>query len=747
MKNKAKIFLISPPRFFGTAPLLGIPVVKAYLRKQGVQCDSVDLNIRFIYWLLGQGRFFEEASKDIIGAFRQFQEKQELKKEEIPDFIEILNLMSLFSPYLLKKYLNNEVIEGSPYEKKPETLVGNALSMTYILHSNRAQGIVPGRLSELALQRSGELQKFRNSFKQFLASPEIHSILEQASQADIVGFSITHTHSQLEPALIIARRIRQLNPGVFTILGGAGITGLSENKNKEILLSNKFINAIGLHRGENLLLQLASAVEGGKDIKDVPNLLYYNQITREFIRTGFQDIRHPDDLPTPEFNDDEVKLYFRLSSKWCPGVRLPVFVSRGCYWGKCAFCGDQALQKSGSTGAVHRSVEKVLEDIQNLKNKHNASYFYLITPAMAPQWAKHFSAKIVEEGIAANFWSFLRPGNRRTLDRKFFIRLKQAGFDFISLGIESVCQRVLNAVNKGTTVEEIKYTIQGLSSTGIRTRFNLILDLPPTTVEESIENWKFVNENISFIEDLTVFHFNLFEGTPMAKEPGKFGIKPILNDDGTPAYINPYTLDCKLPFYDIRGAKKMDISFQKLARNLQFYRLTKESRERITAEGFSWEHCSVLFRPFTAIPARFSTGDNKRREKTYYMFLEDFYKIVEIPGCFSDLIALFQKAVKEPVENIELIEAFHRGVKESGYRKDQDDESLTGSATWNRVLARFVYEGFIQDIFNDPCFPYIDIKTGRKTIPPTRTVEKTQEPLPFRFVRNPFAGVPQTKVI
>jgi hypothetical protein len=129
------------------------------------------------------------------------------------------------------------------------------------------------------------------------------------------------------------------------------------------------------------------------------------------------------------------------------------------------------------------------------------------------------------------------------------------------------------------------------------------------------------------------------------------------------------------------------------------------------------------------------------------MFLEDFYKIVEIPGSFRDLITLFCRAVKEPVDNRELSEAFEQGLQEAEDGWENSGRSLHGVTIWYQVLGRLVHEGFIQDIFYDPCFRYKDILSGNDTDPLCIDVVKTQEPLPFKFISNSFAGVPQTKVI
>lgn len=737
--------------YVGTAPLLGIPVLKAYLKEQGVICESVDLNIRFLYWLWEEGMYLEEVSREAIQAFNQFQEKTSVQSQEIPAFVEVINNLSLIPPYLLRKHLKTGFLEGASYEKDPDSWSGNMLSTSFVLH--RLEGMFSRKSPESSRDLPRENMRLLNSFNRFLSSEEIRSILVEASKADVVGFSVFDMNTQFIPAITVANEIRRLNPDAFIILGGPGFSGITERKKIEVVSSFDCIDVFGLYGGENFCLQLFDALEGGRDIKDVPNLLYCKGKARKMIQTPLRNLLHPDELPTPEFDDDDLHLYSRAAKQWYPGIRLPVFVSRGCYWGKCAFCSDPMVQPPDQPRYIHRSVEKVLHDVKTLQDRHHTSYFYLISPALAPKWIKKFSGQVVEKGISSNFWGYLRAGNPKIMDRKFFILLKQAGFDYISCGVESTCDRVLEAIDKGHTSEDVKYTIRGLSSAGVHTRFNLIADLPPITPEESAVNKKFLKENISFVNDLAVFKCNVIDGTPMATNPEKFNLKLLLNKDGSLKFIKKYTfLAYENPFYDSPKAQRIFNWYMWVARNLQFHRLTKELRERIAAAGFSWEDSFIMFRPFKVIKSQFSIRAKGKREEIYLMFLEDVYKFVEIPGTFSELITLFREAVQEPVKYGKFLETFSRGFHALQYRTAAG--LLPTNTTWMRTLVKFIYEGFVQDIYSEPCLYFHDSETvDNKNNPASPATDinlkmgfREEKGLPFAFFSTPYASVAQSKL-
>lgn len=764
MKDKAKVFLICPPIHMETAPLLGISILKPFLNRKGVDCEVVDLNIRFLYWLWEDGHFIEEISKEAIEFYNRLQGKNEMNPGEAPKFAGMLSSLSLMPAYLLKRYLHEEVLEGSLCEPLPGAWYGNMLGTSYMLNSLQGDyaASIPLSFKDVPNGR----KRLFDSFNRFLSSAAIKPILEKISQADILGLSVSYSRTQLEYALSIAGEVRRLNPKAFIIFGGSGFSGLNDRKRKEILLNNDLIDAMGLYDGENILLQLASAVAGNKPIKEVPNLLYYDKKTEKFTQTHFQEIIHPDDLPTPEYNDTEVQLYYRASKQWVPGIRLPVFVSRGCYWGKCVFCGDPLAQQPDQPVYLQRSAEKVREDVEKLKRRYNASYFYLVSPALAPKWLENFSQEVVKKGLSVKFRGYLRIAKKSTMNRKFFLLLKDAGFDFVSCCVESTSDRVLAKLEKGSTREDVTYMIRGLSSAGIRTRVNLIYDLPFATLEDLEQDWKFVKENIAFIDDLSTFKFSVIDQTPIAKEPGKYNVEFDRNEDGSPKVINYYSVPFENPFYELEGSQKMTMRFRFLSRKLQFHRLTRDVRERVAVTGFSWERSFIMMRPFTVVGSRFSFRDNHKVKKVYFMFLDDIYNVVEIPGSFLDLIRLFQGAVREPVPYNELLGAFMRGLQ--GF---SNDWGFPIKDTWERLLVHFVYQGFIRDIESEPCFFHINTESypprfnadtitdeltntsanknmiaGNDTFSSPDDNVKVDESLPFVFFSAPFAGVAQAKL-
>jgi radical SAM superfamily enzyme YgiQ (UPF0313 family) len=102
---------------------------------------------------------------------------------------------------------------------------------------------------------------------------------------------------------------------------------------------------------------------------------------------------------------------------------------------------------------------------------------------------------------------------------------KETGCVELVFGVESVCQNVLDKINKKQTVKQCIETINCCKETGIKTRLNLILGLP-------CEPLDIVDKTIKFFEDYKPDYVSIsglcpVPGSDMFKNPKKYGIEYI----------------------------------------------------------------------------------------------------------------------------------------------------------------------------------------------------------------------------
>ena len=78
------------------------------------------------------------------------------------------------------------------------------------------------------------------------------------------------------------------------------------------------------------------------------------------------------EIPLPDFSDLPLEKYVY--------AKLPYQFSRGCYWGKCAFCSYRDKK-----GYVTRKIDVVLDHLQEMERRYGIHSFQFIDDAIHPQ--------------------------------------------------------------------------------------------------------------------------------------------------------------------------------------------------------------------------------------------------------------------------------------------------------------------------------------------------------------------------
>jgi radical SAM superfamily enzyme YgiQ (UPF0313 family) len=125
------------------------------------------------------------------------------------------------------------------------------------------------------------------------------------------------------------------------------------------------------------------------------------------------------------------------------------------------------------------------------------------------------------------------------MDREIAELMAEAGFRVINVGIESGNQRVLDLMNKGTTVEDNRNAVRWLKAVGIPVKASLIVGAPG-------ETWESVEDTINFVremrpEDYCISQYAPLPGSQAWLYPKKYGIKFHKDDNRDRFYSRFYT--------------------------------------------------------------------------------------------------------------------------------------------------------------------------------------------------------------
>jgi ribosomal peptide maturation radical SAM protein 1 len=268
-----------------------------------------------------------------------------------------------------------------------------------------------------------------------------------ATGARVVG--CTSTFEQHVASLALLRRIRELDPGIITMMGGANCeTVMGETTHRCF----PWVDYVVSGEADGIIADLCRlALTRGRDVEpgELPPAVLgpgHRKAARPAGRAGsvprglFSDL---DSLPTPQFDD-----YFQtLESSSLRGfVRpgLPVETSRGCWWGavhQCTFCG---LNGAGM-GYRSKSAERVLAELHELEDRYGISDFEVVDNILDMGYFKSLLPMLAADGRQRRIFYEIKAN----VTRERIADMVRAGITWVQPGIENLHTEVLRLMDKG----------------------------------------------------------------------------------------------------------------------------------------------------------------------------------------------------------------------------------------------------------------------------------------------------------
>jgi len=191
-----------------------------------------------------------------------------------------------------------------------------------------------------------------------------------------------------------------------------------------------------------------------------------------------------DNLPFPDRNFVNRNAY-TLFGLTHAGVGASIITSRGCPY-RCAFCTRNATSDSIYR---ERSAENVLEEIQQICDSGYKVLYIVDDNFMVNERRVH----AIMDGIIARKikMTILAQGRVYPCSAELYEKMKAAGVQLLSYGLESGNQDVLDFYNKRTTIEQAQRAVHLADKCGILTHGNFILGAPIETRRDIKRTIKF----------------------------------------------------------------------------------------------------------------------------------------------------------------------------------------------------------------------------------------------------------------
>ena len=275
-----------------------------------------------------------------------------------------------------------------------------------------------------------------------------------------------------EAALVMVDAARER--GITVVVAGSDASDHPE------LYLNRGAGAVVAGEGEVTLVELLDALSGRtpRPVCEVPGLVLRGA-AGAIVRTPRREIiLQLDALPRPAWDLVDVEKYRRAWQARHGFFSMNVVTTRGCPY-HCNWCAKPIYGQRYTA----RSVEAVVDEIAWLKTTYQPDHLWIADDifGLKPGWIEGFADRIADRQASVPFKCLLRADG---VSDTIVEALRRAGCRTAWIGAESGSQRILDAMEKGTRVEQIAAAARRLHGAGIEVGFFLQFGYPGETLDD-----------------------------------------------------------------------------------------------------------------------------------------------------------------------------------------------------------------------------------------------------------------------
>lgn len=241
--------------------------------------------------------------------------------------------------------------------------------------------------------------------------------------------------------------------------------------------------------GELTLIELLQTIKKDGDLNAVLGISRNdkNGVSKNANR---QVTKNLDQLSFPSREDIDIEAYRSIWSTKGQALQLNIATTRGCPY-KCNWCAKPIYGNRYNS----RSPEDVIQEIDYLIRTYGVDYFWMCDDifGLKPGWVQRFRDLKNEKGL--DFKYKIQSRADLMLKDDNLDALAESGVDTIWLGAESGSQRILDAMDKGTTIDQIYTATRKLKERNVNVAFFLQFGY-------LTETWEEVQQTINMVLDL-----------------------------------------------------------------------------------------------------------------------------------------------------------------------------------------------------------------------------------------------------
>jgi anaerobic magnesium-protoporphyrin IX monomethyl ester cyclase len=244
-----------------------------------------------------------------------------------------------------------------------------------------------------------------------------------------------------------------------------------------------------LGEAEMSLLELVNALEQkATDLSAIQSIAFMQKdcVVKTPRRTVIKDL---DSLPFPAWDMIDMTPYKNMWQQRHRYFSINMATTRGCPF-KCNWCAKPIYGNRYNS----RSPQNVVDELLWLKEKLHYDHVWFCDDifGLKPGWVHEFAALVSKTGLKLKFKIQSRAD--LLMQENYITDLAKAGCDNIWMGAESGSQKILDAMDKGTTVEQIYASTKLIKEHGMKPSFFIQFGYPGETMADIKKTIRMINE-------------------------------------------------------------------------------------------------------------------------------------------------------------------------------------------------------------------------------------------------------------
>jgi magnesium-protoporphyrin IX monomethyl ester (oxidative) cyclase len=367
----------------------------------------------------------------------------------------------------------------------------------------------------------------------YLRGLTFNEILEAIPpETRLVGISNLYTFAFLI-AVEIARRVKEQNPHVIVVFGGAHPTIMTRET-----LSRPEVDFVVLSEGEQTFPALVDAIERGEGWENLDGL-GYKKNGEIVIHPKTRFVQNLDEIPFPRRDLLPMQNYFMAREPHGSASRrlwTTMIATRGCPYG-CTFCNTPQIWQRRWRA---RSPKNVVDEIEQLKKDYGVEEIHFEDESLTTnfKWVLDFCRELKSRNLNV-IWQTSNGVRAESITEETLELMKSSGCTQITIAAESGSPRILREVmQKRLDLDAVLRAARLADRKKMRLACYFMLGLPEERKRDVLKSiWLATRLAFLGVDEVVFSIFSPLPGSQLIKrlqQEGRVQIGEQFFDDLTP---------------------------------------------------------------------------------------------------------------------------------------------------------------------------------------------------------------------